>query len=67
MSQIGSQHHLPSQQRKQSNFSLYLRQKLAVGTANPYDGQSDNMDLNFDDESAIAYSQKHKTSFTAAS
>ena len=25
------------------------------------------MDLNFDDESAIAYSQKHKASFTGAS
>ena len=55
-----------STQRKQSNFSLYLRQKLAAG-ANAYDGVSDNMDLNFDDESAIAYSQLHKPSFTGLS
>ena len=33
-----------------------------------YDGQSTNLDLNFDDESAInAFSQKHKASFTNAS
>ena len=48
-----------------------MRRKLAAG-ATPtsalfYDGQSDNMDLNFDDESAIDYSQKHKASFTGAS